>query len=145
MKRTCLWKYLEESPGVRTEELLYLRVLREDLTAPRSVRLICIRPKKVSSHHSLLFCLSLSPSSHLSFSKRDPLFLSFPLFLRFSLSLWYKYVCSSSFPGYLINLMGWFVCYWNKLWVGLGWVDNLKEWYRILGLCLKLAKGGGCD
>lgn len=52
---------LEESPRVRTEELPDLRVLRENLASPRSVRFVGVWPKEVSGHYTLV---SLFTSLH---------------------------------------------------------------------------------
>lgn len=57
--------YLEKRPWIWTKELFDLGVLREDLTPPRSVRFVRVRPEEVCRHYPFL---SVFSSSHFSLS-----------------------------------------------------------------------------
>lgn len=75
-------RYLKESKGVRAEELFDLRVLREDLSSARGMRLICVWPEKICTHYTLFFSTLFPAVPHFS-----PLSLSLSLFRPRSLPL----------------------------------------------------------
>lgn len=56
-------KDLEESPAVGTKEVLDLRMLSENLAAPRSMGLVRVRPEEVSGHYSFLRLFPSDPHS----------------------------------------------------------------------------------
>lgn len=56
--------YLYKSPGIRPEQLFDLGVLREDLTAPRGVRLVRVRPEEVRRHYPVFSVLFLHFHNH---------------------------------------------------------------------------------
>lgn len=59
-------RYLKESKGVRAEELFDLRVLREDLSSARGMRLICVWPEKICTHYTLFFSTLFPSVPHFS-------------------------------------------------------------------------------